>query len=188
MYVWGDGMERIEKLLGKILESQERFEEGQKSMQNEISSIKGELADVKEEVSGIKVELADVKEEVSGIKVELADVKEEVSGIKGELADVKEEVSGIKGEIVGMKVEITKVGVLQEKMQKDIELLAEGHKNIIEIMDRKFDDMSKEVNNRLDEVEAAVTNLGEDVKFIKHKEFQNEESIFKLKESLKIAK
>jgi chromosome segregation ATPase len=174
MYVWGDGMERIEKLLGKILESQERFEEGQKSMQNEISSIKGELADVKEEVSGIKVELADVKEEVSGIKVELA--------------DVKEEVSGIKGEIVGMKVEITKVGVLQEKMQKDIELLAEGHKNIIEIMDRKFDDMSKEVNNRLDEVEAAVTNLGEDVKFIKHKEFQNEESIFKLKESLKIAK
>lgn len=132
MYVWGDGMEKIEKLLGEILESQERFEEGQRSMQNEISGIKGEMAD--------------------------------------------------------MKVEITKFGVLQEKMQKDIELLAEGHKNIIEIMDRKFNDVSKEVNDRLDELESAVTNLGEDVKFIKHKEFQNEESIFKLKESLKIAK
>jgi hypothetical protein len=40
----------------------------------------------------------------------------------------------------------------------------------------------------LNQVEAAVTNLGENVKFIKHKEFQNEESIFKLKESLKIGK
>lgn len=147
MFLVGEnGMENMEKLLNKILENQERFEKGQKSMQSEIS------------------------------------------GMKGEISDMKSEMTGMQGEMSDMKNEMTRFKVLQEKMQGDIELLSEGHKNIIEIMDRGFNEIRKDFNDRLDEVEAAVTNLGEDVKFIKHKEFQNEESIFKLKESLKIAK
>lgn len=87
-----------------------------------------------------------------------------------------------------MKSQLTKLEISQEKMQKDIELLAEGHKNILECMERQHKEIRDESNARLDEVEAATANLAGDIKFIKHKEFQNEESLFKLKETFKLVK
>ena len=122
------------------------------------------------------------------MKSEMIDMKSEMTKMKSEMTDVKSEMTSVKSEVTSVKSEVTKLGLIQENMQRDIKLLAEGHQNILETMDRRFDEIRDEFGQRLDEVEAAVVNLGEDVKFIKHKEFQNEESIFKLRESLKIAK
>jgi len=160
-------MEKIEKLLGQILKSQEKMEK--------------DMFDMKGEISGMKGEISGIKGEISGMKGEISGIKSEMSGMKGEIADIKSEMSDMKGEI-------TKLGILQEKMQKDIKLLAEGHENIIETMDRRFNEIGEEFNGRLDEVEAAITNLSTDVKFVEQKELQNEKSIFRLKEDLKKAK
>ena len=48
--------------------------------------------------------------------------------------------------------------------------------------------MRQKFNDRLEEIETVITNFSEDVAFIKHKEYKNEENIFKIKENLKKGK
>jgi len=71
-----------EKLFDFMTRMYSEMQEGFKKLSGEISTIKGELTEVKEEVSTVKGELTEVKEEVSTVKGELAEVKFRLTSVE----------------------------------------------------------------------------------------------------------
>ena len=153
-------MEKIEKLLSEILENQKKFDK---------------------RLDGMDKRLDDMEKRLDGVEKRL-------DGMDKRLDGMDKRLDGMDKRIEKMEVELRKQGMIQERMQRNIELLVEGHNNILETIDRKFDEVKEEFNERLSEVEFTIADLSGDVKFIKHKSFENEENLFKLKESLRIVK
>jgi hypothetical protein len=87
-----------------------------------------------------------------------------------------------------MEKRLTKIEVLQEKMVKNLELLAEGHDNILETIERKDEEIRYEFNEKFIEIEAAIMNLSSDIRFMEKKGYENEKELFKLKENLRLAR
>ncbi len=126
--------------------------------------------------------------ELENIEKMLVKLLENQEKMQDEISGIKSDISSMQGDICGIQKDITKQGIIQEIMARDIELLAEGHRTILEQNDRQHNEIRQQFNDRLEEIETAITNLSEDVVFIKHKEYKNEENIFKIRESLKKGK
>ncbi len=167
-------LEKIEKMLVKLLENQEKMQGDISSMQGDISSMQGDISSM--------------QGDISSMQGDISSMQGDISSMQGNISSMQGDISSMQGNISNMQKEITKQGIIQEKMARDIELLAEGHKTILEQNDRQHNEIRKEFNDRLEEVETAITNLSEDVAFIKHKEYENEQNIFKLKENFKKGK
>ncbi|KGG79984.1 hypothetical protein Y919_08855 [Caloranaerobacter azorensis H53214] len=55
-------------------------------------------------------------------------------------------------------------------------------------MERRNQELKKEFSDRFDEIEAAISDISNDVRFLEHKGHQIEKELFKIKESLKDAR
>ncbi len=169
-------MEKIEKLLSEILENQKKFDKRLDGMDKRLDGMDKRL-------DGMDKRLDGMDKRLDGM-----DKRLELDGMDKRLDGMDKRLDGMDKRIEKMEVELRKQGMIQERMQRNIELLVEGHNNILETIDRKFDEVKEEFNERLSEVEFTIADLSGDVKFIKHKSFENEENLFKLKESLRIVK
>lgn len=101
---------------------------------------------------------------------------------------MQEDIRELKENQERMQQQLTKQNIIQEQMGKDVKLLAEGHENILEIIERRNQELKKELSDRFDEIEAAISDISNDVRFLEHKGYQNEKELFKIRESLKAAR
>ncbi|MDK2919033.1 MAG: hypothetical protein PWQ37_1766 [Candidatus Petromonas sp.] len=181
-------MEKIEKLLSEILENQKKFDKRLDGMDKRLDGMDKRLDGMDKRLDGMDKRLDDMEKRLDGVEKRLDGMDKRLDGMDKRLDGMDKRLDGMDKRIEKMEVELRKQGMIQERMQRNIELLVEGHNNILETIDRKFDEVKEEFNERLSEVEFTIADLSGDVKFIKHKSFENEENLFKLKESLRIVK
>ncbi len=179
-------MEKIEKLLSEILENQKKFDKRLDGMDKRLDGMDKRLDGMDKRLDGMDKRLDGMDKRLEEKRLDGMDKR--LDGMDKRLDGMDKRLDGMDKRIEKMEVELRKQGMIQERMQRNIELLVEGHNNILETIDRKFDEVKEEFNERLSEVEFTIADLSGDVKFIKHKSFENEENLFKLKESLRIVK
>ncbi len=76
-------------------------------------------------------------------------------------------------------------------MQEDIVELKQGQTRLERKLDEvsnKLDDLEVKNAERHIEISSKLDRISDDVEFIKHKEFENEQNIFKLKKKFDIIK
>lgn len=84
--------------------------------------------------------------------------------------------------------EVKKNSVLLEKNNKDISIIAEVQENHINQNIKQHSEIINKLESDLDTIKTSIKSISKDLKFIEHKEFQNEKAIFDLKNDIKIIK
>ena len=95
-------------------------------------------------------------------------VKAEQTEMKGELSQMKDELSRMKGELFRMNDELFRVGaVLDNEVKPAIQLLAEGHENILEHMDQHIAEHTEPIELRVEALEVVTKRLNREMKELK---------------------
>ena len=127
----GKLQEAVERLEGRLMESDGKAEANHVEMKRIVGKMEGSLGGMNKkinekletlnEVVNVRVEVLQnqVRQEVGEVKKEVGGVKEEVGGVKEEVGGVKEEVGGVKKEVGGVKKEVGEV-------QRDVKDLKEN--------------------------------------------------------------
>jgi chromosome segregation ATPase len=76
------GVSNMEKLLQRIVTSQERTEKQLNNMQNDIQNIKSDVSELKADVSELKTDVSELKTDVRELKIDVQDIKESVHRIE----------------------------------------------------------------------------------------------------------
>jgi archaellum component FlaC len=84
--------------------------------------------------------------------------------------------------------EVKKNSVLLEKNNKDIKTLAEVQENHINQNIKQHEEIINKLECDLSTIKTSIKSISKDLKFIEHKEFQNEKAIFDLKNDIKVIK
>lgn len=100
------------------------------------------------------------------------------------LVNLENEVNRIKS----IENKVDKNTLLLEKASKDIQTIAEVQENHISQNIKQHDKIINKLGSDIDILTTAVKSISKDLKFIEHKEFQNEKAIFSLKDELKVIK
>lgn len=105
--------------------------------------------------------------------------------------DFSQRFDKIENEIDKLKTidkKVNKNTLLLEKTNKDIQTIAEVQENHINQNIKQHNEIINRLDSDIDILKTAVSNISKDLKFIEHKEFQNEKAIFNLKDDLKVIK
>lgn len=90
-------------------------------LENKVTELKSDVAEVKTEVTELKGEVTEVRAEVTELKGEVTEVRAEVTELKSEVAEVKTEVSELRRKVTVTNLEI------ENNIRPQIQLLAENY-------------------------------------------------------------
>ena len=100
-----------------------------KEMKAEISEVKGDVEALKEDISGLKEDITILREDVERIK-------DDVICMKYDMPELKEDIRVINNRII--RVEI----VLESDINRQVNVLADGHMSNTRKMDQISDDVA----------------------------------------------
>ncbi|WP_152912106.1 hypothetical protein [Caloranaerobacter sp. TR13] len=135
---------------------------------------------VNELLKQILGELKDLKSDISSLKENQAKMQEDISSLKENQVRIQEDISKMQEDISSLKEN-------QVKMQEDISELKQGQVRLetkLDEVSNKLDDLEAKNAQRHIEVNGKLDKITDDIEFIKHKEFENEQDIFKIKKKL----
>ncbi|QIB27507.1 hypothetical protein [Caloranaerobacter azorensis] len=137
-------------------------------------------------MENIEKMLNQILENQMSMQEDIRELKENQISMQEDMIKMQDDMKELKENQEKVQQQLTKQSIIQEQMARDIKLLAEGHENILEIIERRDQELKKEFSDRFDEIEAAISDISNDVRFLEHKGYQNEKELFKIKESLKV--
>lgn len=83
----------------------------------------------------------------------------EMQDIRTDITGINTDITGIKTDIAGIKTDITKIVVGQEKMQTDIDIIAEVQKSHTVENERHHGEIVEMLTNRVDIAELAIRKI-----------------------------
>lgn len=95
------------------------------SMQNDMNVIKTDMNGLKSKAESIENRLICVEEKLTKVESELTDVKGRLTNVENELTKTKDKVTDIEV-------------YLENTIERNIRIIAEGHKNLNEKVDQVF--------------------------------------------------
>ena len=138
-------------------------------MQDDLQGIKAEQQEMKADLQDVKAEQQEMKVDLQGMKAEQQEMKADLQGMKAEQQEMKADLQSVKAEQQGMKAEqlstnqrldrieqeVRKTSIIIEnEIQPNIKLLAEGHGGIIQRLDKIEDKVSE-----IDDIKSTVAVL-----------------------------
>lgn len=109
-------------------------------------------------------ELKELKLNFNGVKSDIGELKSDVSGLKSDVGKLKSDVSGLKSDVGELKSDVKE---LNRKMDISYEQIA----GLLEFRTETTDTLKE---------------IKEEIRFLSHKEQENEKELFKIKNKLKI--
>lgn len=119
----------IGSLIDQKLEPIHKEIKEMKEMKAEISEVKGDVEALKEDISGLKEDITILREDVERIK-------DDVICMKYDMPELKEDIRVINNRII--RVEI----VLESDINRQVNVLADGHMSNTRKMDQISDDVA----------------------------------------------
>lgn len=100
---------------------------------NELGIVKTDVNDIKSDLSNVKTDLSNVKSDLNNVKSDLSNVKSDLSNVKSDLNNVKSDLNNVKSEMSDLKNQVIKIQLhIEDKTDRNIELLAENHITLID--------------------------------------------------------
>ena len=88
-----------------------------------------------------------------------AEMQNGFKGVNERIDSVENRLDSVEGRLESVEVEVKKNSVMLEKQGEDIRLLAEGHKNLSENMDRKFAEVNETIERNYTLHDRAIKNI-----------------------------
>ena len=176
----GAGMNNEEKILNLLEQMQGRFdriEEGQASMQADISGLKEGQTSLQEGQASMQVDISGLKEGQASMQADISGLKGDVSSLKESQASMRADISGLKEGQADLKEEVvvTKRRVLN--IEKNVEKLLgivtkaeyEQGKQLKAIVDTQvgYEQAHKQHEPRIIKLETEVDRLDSEVRSIR---------------------
>ena len=124
-------------------------------MQADFQEMKAEQQEMKADLQEMKVDFQEMKAEQQEMKSDLVEVKAEQQGMKVDLLGVKEAQLSTNQRLDRIEQEVRKTSIIIEnEIQPNIKLLAEGHSGVIQRLDKIEEKVSE-----IDDIKSTVAVL-----------------------------
>ena len=112
-------------------------------MKADISELKGNISVLKEDVAGLKDDVTVLKEDVSGFKEDITILREDVERTKDDVICMKYDMSELREDVRVINNRIIRVEiVLENDINRQVNILAEGHMDNTRKVDQISDDVA----------------------------------------------
>ena len=99
-----------------------------REMKHDMQVMKNEIHELKEDVQELKEDVQVLKEDVQGLKEDVQVLKEDVQGLKEDVQVLKEGLACTNQKLIELSLK------LENETNRNIQILAENHLNIIDKM------------------------------------------------------
>ena len=140
-------------------------------MKSDIHELKEDVRDLKENVKELKEDVRVLKEDVQVLKGEVQVLKGEVQVLKGEVQVLKEDVQILKEGMASTNQKLTVLSLkLENETNRNIQILAENHLDIIDKMNAaiRVQDKSVLYEVQISGLRARIDCLERDMETLKH--------------------
>ena len=128
--------------------------------------------------------LKEIFSEIKKLSTDVAGIKGEITGIKDEITGIKDEITEMKTKIESMDKRLVNVEISVEETKEIAKLSLEGINLNKEVNEIEHEEIIASVKGETSLVKAAIENLSMDMEFVKQKEYQHEQDMFKLKRKI----
>lgn len=142
-----------------------------REMKHDMQVMKSDIHELKEDVRDLKENVKELKEDVRVLKEDVQVLKGEVQVLKGEVQVLKEDVQILKEGMASTNQKLTVLSLkLENETNRNIQILAENHLDIIDKMNAaiRVQDKSVLYEVQISGLRARIDCLERDMETLKH--------------------
>jgi len=135
------------------------MEEVLQRIEQKIDAMQGDLTTVKGDLTTVKGDLTTVKGDLTTVKGDLTTVTHEVMSLKGGLAAVQSRLGAVEGGLSALTETVHQQGLRHEYLIDKVTITMEGVHGVRQVLDERFDEVLKQLDQRVQPVELATRYL-----------------------------
>ena len=142
-----------------------------REMKHDMQVMKSDIHELKEDVRDLKENVKELKEDVRVLKEDVQVLKGQVQVLKGEVQVLKEDVQILKEGMASTNQKLTVLSLkLENETNRNIQILAENHLDIIDKMNAaiRVQDKSVLYEVQISGLRARIDCLERDMETLKH--------------------